>query len=493
MNFVFPVFDVLRGTAYEKRVRGAHASFSIAKQRYFAWLFMGTMACSSSAPRPPHTDAPNTITQPVHMALLQRVQSAEGGMRTLADLDLNGDQQLNALDAEIFHAVAAAARQKLQGRPVGVQQKLYVGPKKNQPTVFSQVRMGNEGEVDLSAVPVVRMEELAVEARWAAGQVDLMQAAQHLALKPTTVSLQNSFSGALRQWWPGYNEETMTPKALCAAIQTVDLSPFNDAGITPIAIFDLDSTVWSGNVTDAFLAALTTSNLPTEAAHEKLRTLLKNTPGLEGAPIDKNTLAQNGALMLKHLGHDVPEDSRVSAKDGFYTTVNMLEGLSVAQVDALAETAYLKGAGNLPPWKSRLFTSSDGCGMRKVISTLRDRGFRIYLLSATLDPLARMAAKVLNIPDAHALGSLLEVKDGKYTGAVKDSTYYAKGAITRQWLPGPPLLAFGDSPRSDFSMLMEAAGAAFMVNARPAFRDRDLKEANSRLIDLRFDGVEGGL
>ena len=85
------------------------------------------------------------------------------------------------------------------------------------------------------------------------------------------------------------------------------------------------------------------------------------------------------------------------------------------------------------------------------------------------------------------------MKDGRYTGEVADSTYYAKGAITRQWLKAPPLFAFGDSARSDFTMVVEAAAAGFMVHTRPDFVARDDKEAGGRLVGLNFDLTEAAL
>ena len=86
----------------------------------------------------------------------------------------------------------------------------------------------------------------------------------------------------------------------------------------------------------------------------------------------------------------------------------------------------------------------------------------------------------------------LELEDGRYTGEVKESTYYTKAAIVRQWLPAPPFLSFGDSPSSDFRMLLETSGVAFMVNPRPQLLERDVKEARSAMVSLTFDSTESG-
>ena len=117
----------------------------------------------------------------------------------------------------------------------------------------------------------------------------------------------------------------------------------------------------------------------------------------------------------------------------------------------------------------------------------------MYLLSATLDVLAWEAGKQFKVPRERVLGSLLEVKDGRYTGRVKDSAYYTKGAIVRQWMSAPPMIVFGDSPSSDFSMMLEAAGVSFMVNPRPKFLVLDEADANSRFVAVWFDSVEATL
>jgi hypothetical protein len=196
-------------------------------------------------------------------------------------------------------------------------------------------------------------------------------------------------------------------------------------------------------------------------------------------------------LLDRWSNHELPKEMRINAKDTFYGIVGLMRGLTPAEAAGAAAKAYDTGAARFPAWKNNIFADGDGCGMRQVVTRLQKRGVKVYLLSATLDVLAWEGGRLLGVPREQVLGSLLELKDGKFTGEVRDSTYYTKGAIVRQWLDAPPLLAFGDSPTSDFSMLLEAAGAGFMINPRDSLVRRDREEAGARLVAVVFDGTEG--
>ena len=84
----------------------------------------------------------------------------------------------------------------------------------------------------------------------------------------------------------------------------------------------------------------------------------------------------------------------------------------------------------------------------------------------------------------------MATKDGVYTGKLAEGTYYIKGAVVRQWLATPPLLVFGDSASSDFSMLQEASVAGIMVNPSSRMLQRDAKEVDGRLLGVVFGSTE---
>ncbi|MBI3179409.1 MAG: haloacid dehalogenase-like hydrolase, partial [Deltaproteobacteria bacterium] len=214
-------------------------------------------------------------------------------------------------------------------------------------------------------------------------------------------------------------------------------------------------------------------------------------PGIDAAQVEGNDVVANARLLLERsTDAKLPAEHKISTKDAFYNIVSLLAGMRVEDAEVAARRVYEQGSALYPPWRTHLFADRDGCSMRRIIETLKRRGMRVYLLSAGLDVLSWAAADALDVPRAQALGSLLAVKDGVYTGEVRDSTYTSKGPVIRQWLAAPPILVFGDSPQSDFDMMLEAAAAAFMVNPRPAFQERDDQEAGGRFVAVTFDGTE---
>ena len=74
----------------------------------------------------------------------------------------------------------------------------------------------------------------------------------------------------------------------------------------------------------------------------------------------------------------------------------------------------------------------------------------VFFISASLDVIVDAAGEYLGVDDARQ-GSPLEVRDGAYTGQV-ESIYSLKAPVVRAWLGALPMLAFGDSARSDFRL-----------------------------------------
>jgi len=416
---------------------------------------------------------------------LRGVDPAQSSQRKLVELDVSGDGVLDSADAAFFAALAGHAVIELNKRHESIEplHGLYQGPQEG--SVFELLAAGET--VDLTGLETSRLREIAIEARWMGMQVRMAE------LQPGILD-DRLFGGVLLSTIPSYNPDTMAGTAACTGVDEIDLDAIRKAGITPTAVMDLDSTVWDGNVMDPFLAGLAESDGLTEQGNTELRIYLKTLPEVDAAAVDAASVKENAALLLQRwTSPDVPEELRPSAKDMFYNIVTMMNGMTVTDAQKVARQVYEKGAGPFGPWKLRTFANKGGCGMRDIIARMEDRGIEVYLLSATLDVLAVEGAKGYSIPEARALGSVLEVVDGKYTGKVKDSAYYAKGAITRQWLPAPPLVAFGDSPSSDFTMLQESAGLGFLVNPREKLLAQDQNDAGGRLVALPFDGTEADI
>ncbi len=421
------------------------------------------------------------------VARLQTV-GADTARRPLAELDVMGDGDIDADDARLIERLAAGAKKLADDNQIALapQQAFYQGPAAGEAPVLSFLRAGDTA-FDLSAVPLARLRELAIESRWLALQTRLAAAAGE-------APGSGPVGGMLRERVPGYHAEEMEPAAICDAVAKADLAAYRQAGLPATVIMDLDSTVWAGNGTDVFLASLIELGLPRAEGNAPVQAFLKTLPKVDAAKIDEGGVLDSARLLYERATDTQrPEAERVSAKDAFYNIVALMRGMSPDEARRAAQHAIEVGALGLPPWRTRIYADRDGCGMGRLVELLVERGYEVYLLSATPDVMVQAAAVMLKLPIERAFGSALELEAGRYTGKVRDNTYTVKGPITRQWLPSPPFLAFGDSPTSDFGMLVEAAGAGFMVNPRAPFLERDAKEAQARLVSVSFDGTEGDL
>lgn len=423
------------------------------------------------------------------LARLKNVGTDDPARRSLADLDVTGDQRLDAGDATALQALAdqAQAELKKRGKSTAVAAGLYHGPKEKAAPALTAAVV-KDGALYLGALADDDLTVVAIEARWRALQVRMA------ALDGPTDAKPEAFGGVLLPLFPAALHDKVEPADICKAVEGVRLEKLKGAGLAPVAVFDFDSTVVDGNIMDPFLAVLIERKLIRDAANPKLQELLSKLSGIDRAAVANNSALKNATLLLS-LWSDatLAEAAKPSAKDMFYLIVTMLAGVSTAEGAAAAAATFTTGALRFAAYRTQIYDDHDGCGMRRVVRLLNERGIEPHLLSATFDLLAVEAARQLGIPTDRAVGSVLEVKDGHYTGEVKDSAYYTKGAIVRQWLEAPPLFAFGDSARSDFSMLAEAAGLGFMIHGRPDFVARSKEEAGGRLVAVEFDGTEASL
>jgi phosphoserine phosphatase len=214
--------------------------------------------------------------------------------------------------------------------------------------------------------------------------------------------------------------------------------------------------------------------------------------GIDAQAIQKNSIQDNAALVLKHAtDSSLPKAQRLNRKDGFYLVAAMLAGVSKQDAYRIADRSMTQGSSGYPPLQGKFYDDPSGCSMRRIVGQLRSSGFEVYFISAGLDVLVDVAGDMLGIGPEQRIGSILEVKDEHYTGKV-DSTYMLKGTVVREWLGGPAYLAFGDSVNSDFPFMLDAAGPAFMINPDDRFKKKDQDKANGRFVEVRYERVEGG-
>ena len=126
---------------------------------------------------------------------------------------------------------------------------------------------------------------------------------------------------------------------------------------------------------------------------------LSTVGGVDAKQVERNSVHDNVRLIYERaMSTTLPKEQRVSIKDAFFLTVQVLEGLDVATVEDAATTAVMKGSMGQPGIIDRFHTDASGCGTKALISKMKQRGMEIYFLSATLDVLARAAAKAVDLP-----------------------------------------------------------------------------------------------
>ncbi len=129
-----------------------------------------------------------------------------------------------------------------------------------------------------------------------------------------------------------------------------------------------------------------------------------------------------------------------------------LADLSIEEVEQLTKT-IIKTEGRFFPW------------VNQVIQHLREHQFRIYLVSAAIEPMIFSIAQHLKIE--HFFATTLEVVDGVYTGSVTHlRNSHAKAEkiadLIKEIAEDNNVVAFGDGP-GDIPMLL-AADQAFVVH-----------------------------
>ncbi|MDP7037891.1 MAG: hypothetical protein QGI45_01930, partial [Myxococcota bacterium] len=358
---------------------------------------------------------------------LQTLRPQEANARTLEQLDINGDQKLSHADVDVLSElnVAAQAEADKRGLNCTASGALYEGPKDGTP-VFNKIQRDAHGYA-LTNLNDEEVRELTIESRWLA-----LQARQAVggALKPEA----KSFGGSLGQKLPLEEADDLTPIAFCAALDAFNPKAIVGPGFVPTAVFDLDSTIWLGNVTDRFLAKLVEMKMPQAASNPALIEFLKTQPNIDATAVQTNTALQNAQIILRRAADKtLPKPQQLSPKDVFFNIIAMLKGLEVEKVRQVAKEVYESGLKAAPAWRHRVFSDESGCGMRQIVNMLQAKGVQVHVLSATLDVLALEGAQMLGISEDFVQGSRLGMKDGLYTGKLAEGTYYIKGEVVRQW------------------------------------------------------------
>jgi phosphoserine phosphatase len=431
----------------------------------FAALFALAACGGTPDPRKP------TLDTAAFDAALKALIEKPSPQRAIADFDVTHDQRVDANDLSAVDGLLGRAKLTAESRGIdaSTQSGIYQGG-----AFILDAEAGLPASADIAAA-----RAFLIEAQWLADQARF---AAVVNWEPDAL-----VAGALARHIPGYNGESMSPPTLCMAIDTLDLISFKRAGLPAVAVTDLDFTMWQGDISNVFLAVLAERKLAKPEANAAIIELLAAIPGIDAKKVRETSVHDNLRNVYERATDtSLPKGQRVSIKDAFFLTSKVLAGLEASVVEEAAQLAVTKGAAGAPAIISRFHADTSGCGTRAVLDKLKARGIEVYFLSATLDVLAKAAARGVGIPEDHAIGSALEIVDGRYTGQVLASLYDIKGPVLRQWVRVPPLMVFGDSPVSDLPMMLEAVGTGFMVNPRQELLDKDKEVAQGRLVSVKF-------
>ena len=436
--------------------------------RFSIVLLLCAIACSVSNE--------NAHPRADHVARLASLLAKKSALRTIGDFDITADGRVDGSDIGLVEGLRGRMEELAKSHNVdpAVAAGLYTD---TDPLVLTA-----DGTL-ASDSPPQRIRAALIETRWLADQSKF---AAVVAWEPEAL-----LAGSLARHIPGYDAETMAASTLCTALDSLDLADFERAGLPAVMVTDLDFTIWQGDLSNMFLAVLAERELVRPELNPVLVEFLSKVNGVDAKAVQANNVHKNVKLLYdRATDTTLPKDQRVPVKDAFFMTVRLLEGLDTATVDQASDIAVTKGAYGAPGAMQRYHQDASGCGTAAVLAKGKARGVEQYLLSATLEPLARAAARGMGLAENHAIGSPLEIKGGRYTGQVIASIYELKGPVLRQWVGVPPLMVFGDSATSDMPMMVEAIGTGFMVNPRAEILEKDKEVAGGRMVSVTFTKPE---
>ncbi len=260
------------------------------------------------------------------------------------------------------------------------------------------------------------------------------------------------------------NDE-ITSRQLISALEEIDVSALKDSGVPAIAVFDFDNTLMRGDIFLSFSAYVAKERgYPPTSRAAVARELAKragdNLSKVELRRLDTNSMVER-AFALKEMG-------KLKTSDVHFVCCAALRDLPVSRAHKLAQQMFELGA---KPYKNNAFDPSDGPGdsARDIITTLRNRGVEVYVLSAGLTFLVELGSAFFGIDPEHVFAADAEMRNGVFTGTVPDVFGIGKDTMVRNLIGCPPLFAFGDSPVTDILMMQQSLVRGFMIEPSAEF------------------------
>ncbi len=216
--------------------------------------------------------------------------------------------------------------------------------------------------------------------------------------------------------------------------------PDRDAVVAPVAVFDWDNTSMRGDVGDLALAVMLDQQRVRRPADFRawgpltdgaLALLEAACPGAPDAVLETRRdgacraaiaqLAIGGALEDGSPAFDPPRTSTYRASYGMLT--RLFAGMTEAEATAVGRAAVERGTS--APVGTRLALGGqeiDGFlrlqePMHALADELRAAGFEVWIVSASFEPVVRVAASLAGFAEDHVIGARLVMGEtGRYLG-----------------------------------------------------------------------------
>lgn len=276
---------------------------------------------------------------------------------------------------------------------------------------------------------------------------------------------------------------SLTVADAVVAIGRLDVAGGMAGGAKAVAAFDLDGTVFKGNIVPAFARLLAHEGGFTPVAGAVFDDALRarGVAAAALAPLDANGKAR---LVLDMMEDAPGVAAAVSDGDFFYLMERALAGQRRSDLVATAQRLVNHGGGGVPAWHTQVHASG-GRSMADVVHAARERGLEPIAITLGFDWLAEAAAPLVGIHPSRVFASQSVVSGGVLTGATL--VQLDKATTLQRVLGGAPMVSFGDS-LPDAAMFRMSKLLGFAVNPKPELLEA-IRAAKFPVSVINFEGT----
>jgi len=242
-------------------------------------------------------------------------------------------------------------------------------------------------------------------------------------------------------------------------------------GHVPCAVFDADGTLWDFDLSETVVDRTVRDRTASEQGLPALNAMLASFGLSEAGDVYEarasiETAWSSGKIAATGRARGWDDDA---IAERLWPSYNWLYvGFEPSAVAARARVLMAEQA-----YREKVFD-----GVRPLLAALRERSYRVRIISGGVHQLVQAAAADLGFQSDEVRGLALEVRDGVLTDRVVPPVPYQQGkaVLAMKMCGGQPRFVFGDSVASGDSAMLDLA--AVPVAVRP--RDRHLASAVER-------------